>query len=177
MTGKSHPDMRERKQITVKMTEQFAKDLNLIFASYGLTDVSYVVRESVNAQAVGVREGLQEVSPIPPKPEERELTRPEKWRLYNYSLTPEKYDAMLEAQGGHCVTCDSAEKLVIDHDHACCPGGKSCGKCVRAILCHGCNTALGLAGEDPSRLRSLADYAERVTQVTGTIKISGNRTP
>lgn len=50
-----HPDMRTKKQITVKMTEQFAKDLNLIFASYGLTDVSFVVRQSVAAQANAIR--------------------------------------------------------------------------------------------------------------------------
>lgn len=50
-----HPDMRDRKRITVKMTEQFAKDLNLIFASYGMTDVSHVVRESVSAQADYIR--------------------------------------------------------------------------------------------------------------------------
>ena len=58
VSGKSkrpHPDMRDRKQVTVKVTEQFAQDLNLLFASYGLTDVSYVVRESVAAQAEYVR--------------------------------------------------------------------------------------------------------------------------
>jgi len=54
----AHPDMRDRKQITVKVTEQFAKDLNILFASYGLTDVSYVVRESVSAQAEYVRERM-----------------------------------------------------------------------------------------------------------------------
>lgn len=57
-TNLPHPDMRTRKQITVKMTEQFAKDLNLLFASYRLTDVSYVVRESVAAQAEAVRERI-----------------------------------------------------------------------------------------------------------------------
>lgn len=57
-TGKSHPDMRTKKQITVKVTEQFAKDLNLLFASYGLTDVSYVVRESVSSQADYIRERM-----------------------------------------------------------------------------------------------------------------------
>lgn len=54
----ARPDMREKAQVTVRMTEQFAKDLNLLFASYGLTDVSYVVRESVNAQAEYVRERM-----------------------------------------------------------------------------------------------------------------------
>lgn len=58
-TGLPHPDMRDRKQVTVKMTEQFAQDLNLLFAAYGLTDLSYVVRESVSAQADYVRQDIQ----------------------------------------------------------------------------------------------------------------------
>ena len=57
---RSHPDMRDKKQITVKMTEQFAKDLNLLFASYRLTDLSHVVRESVGAQADYIRERMTE---------------------------------------------------------------------------------------------------------------------
>lgn len=58
MTDALHPDMRDRKQVTVKVTEQFAKDLNLLFASYGLTDTSYVIRESVAAQAEYVRQRM-----------------------------------------------------------------------------------------------------------------------
>jgi len=53
-----HPDIRTKKQLTVKVTEQFAKDMNLVLASYGLTDVSYVIRQSVAAQANGIREGM-----------------------------------------------------------------------------------------------------------------------
>ncbi len=53
-----HPDMREKKQVTVRMTEQFAKDLNLIMASYDLTDASDVVRKSVAAQADAIRERM-----------------------------------------------------------------------------------------------------------------------
>lgn len=48
-------DMREKKQVTVKMTEQFGSDLNLLMETYGLTDLSYVVRESVAAQAAALR--------------------------------------------------------------------------------------------------------------------------
>jgi hypothetical protein len=48
-------DMHDKKQVTVKMTEQFANDLNLVMRTYGLTDLSYVVRESVAAQAAALR--------------------------------------------------------------------------------------------------------------------------
>jgi hypothetical protein len=48
--------------------------------------------------------------------------------------------------------------LVVDHDHRCCPGDKSCGQCVRGLLCQNCNAAAGMVGDDPSRARALADY-------------------
>jgi len=54
-----HPDMRERKQVTVRMTEQFAKDLNLIMASYKLDNASYVLQQSVAAQANAIRLAMQ----------------------------------------------------------------------------------------------------------------------
>lgn len=32
---------------------------------------------------------------------------------------------------------------VIDHDHTCCPGGTSCGACIRGVTCQPCNTMVG----------------------------------
>jgi hypothetical protein len=49
----------------------------------------------------------------------------------------------------------------IDHDHGCCPGSRSCGRCGRGLLCRFCNSAAGLLGDDAARLRGLADYLER----------------
>lgn len=57
-------DMRTKKQVTVKMTEQFGDDLNLVMRRFGLTDLSYVVRESVAAQAAAIRKGSTEADPI-----------------------------------------------------------------------------------------------------------------
>ncbi len=64
--------------------------------------------------------------------------------LKKYGLTPEKYDEMLEAQGGGCAICHEPpgdRNLYVDHDHGCCPGQYTCGKCVRGLLCILCNTA------------------------------------
>ena len=53
-----------------------------------------------------------------------------------YKMTLVEFDAMLSAQGGTCALswCDNPA-TDIDHDHNCCPGSFTCGKCVRGILC------------------------------------------
>jgi Recombination endonuclease VII len=82
----------------------------------------------------------------------------------NYGLSAEEYQMLVIAQNGACAACgqietrlDSRTQLVknlhVDHDHIT-------GK-VRALLCHGCNAALGLLGDDPERIRLLLKYAER----------------
>lgn len=53
-----HPDMRDKTRITVHMTQQFAKDLNLVMASYDISNVSFVVQQSVAAQANAIRDRM-----------------------------------------------------------------------------------------------------------------------
>ena len=70
---------------------------------------------------------------------------------YRYNITESDYDRMLLDQGGGCAICGKKpnhRRLHVDHDHACCPPKKSCGKCVRGLLCDYCNTRLR-AMEDP----------------------------
>jgi hypothetical protein len=51
---------------------------------------------------------------------------------------------MLDAQHNGCKLCgEPLVNFVIDHDHACCSGRRSCGKCVRGLLCVSCNAGLG----------------------------------
>lgn len=93
---------------------------------------------------------------------------PEWWRQHKYGISPERYDAMLEAQGGGCAICNgtnpSDRPLFVDHDHACCPGVKTCWKCVRGLLCHKCNSALGMFNDDPALLRAAMTYLEGVNR-------------
>lgn len=77
-----------------------------------------------------------------------------------YNMTPEDYADMLEAQGGVCAICSepSDKNLHVDHDHACCPGRKSCGKCVRGLLCGSCNNMLGKIERKPEILNRASRY-------------------
>jgi hypothetical protein len=65
-----------------------------------------------------------------------------------YGLTDAEFAARLKAQGNACAICrrpylPPSLPLSVDHDHACCPGRRSCGKCIRGLLCHWCNGAIG----------------------------------
>lgn len=64
--------------------------------------------------------------------------------VYKYGRSIEDYERKLAEQGGKCAICprtpeEQGRRLSWDHDHACCPGYRTCGKCVRALLCSRCN--------------------------------------
>ena len=80
-----------------------------------------------------------------------------------YRLTVEDFNRLVDEQGGVCPICGGVPEEV-DHDHACCAGSKTCGKCIRAVLCKNCNRALGHAHDDPKTLRALAVYVEEFSR-------------
>lgn len=71
-------------------------------------------------------------------------------RLKRYNLTLDDFDRLWIEQRGLCGICsvELGNKFVLDHDHSCCNGIKSCGKCVRGLLCHQCNRWLGVLESD-----------------------------
>jgi recombination endonuclease VII len=73
----------------------------------------------------------------------------QKHRLTRYGITAKQFDWLLEVQGYCCAMGGEPFQddtvICIDHDHACCPEERrSCGRCVRGLLCIGCNRALGI---------------------------------
>ncbi|MGJ5831411.1 endonuclease domain-containing protein [Streptomyces ossamyceticus] len=84
----------------------------------------------------------------------------------NYGIGVSQYESLLLAQGGGCAICGGAPKdgpsLHVDHDHACCPDRKrSCGSCLRGLLCEDCNRVLGMFRDDVSRFESAIAYLKR----------------
>ena len=89
---------------------------------------------------------------------ERIAKKTRRQSLKAYGLTVAEWDAMLEAQNGGCAVCGTRVprgrgRFHVDHDHAT--------GAVRGLLCAHCNVAIALAGDEPVRLRALADYVER----------------
>ena len=101
----------------------------------------------------------------------RHASDPEKYRRmrrfrqvkYMFGLNEEQVLELLEKQEWKCAICFVAidETAAFDHDHECCPGHRSCGSCVRGILCKACNWGLGHFSDEPVVLERAATYLRR----------------
>lgn len=85
---------------------------------------------------------------------QRKAARNYKHLLWKYNLSEEGFRSL----GTTCWICDGTENLHIDHDHVCCPGRNSCGKCIRGLLCRECNLGIGKLKDDPELLYRAIDY-------------------
>ena len=90
-------------------------------------------------------------------PDRRLAIERKRW-LKKYGLTLEQYERMLASQGGGCAVCGGPPNgrgaFHVDHDHE--------SGTVRGLLCHKCNTALGLVDESLERLEKLSTYLARI---------------
>ena len=63
------------------------------------------------------------------------------------------YEAMFQGQGNVCAICKAIpnpKRVAVDHDHKT--------GIIRGILCHLCNTAIGLMKDNPEILIEAAKY-------------------
>lgn len=85
--------------------------------------------------------------------------------IQKYGLTWEQLDVKVEEQGG-CGVCKrplSRKEYQVDHDHSCCPEEKTCGLCVRGVVCSLCNKGLGNFKDNIQLLRAAIEYIEKYT--------------
>jgi hypothetical protein len=82
---------------------------------------------------------------------EKSEVRKARSRASRYNITVERLQELLAA-GCYAPSCKTTGSgvngLVIDHDHNCCAGGRSCGNCVRGALCSRHNKYLGFLEAD-----------------------------
>jgi hypothetical protein len=81
-----------------------------------------------------------------------------------YKIDLDTYNKVLDKQNGVCAICQGtwSKVLVVDHDHDCCPGEKTCGKCLRALLCGSCNAGLGWFKHNTKIMESAIKYMQEV---------------
>lgn len=75
-----------------------------------------------------------------------------------FGITVDQYDSILLSQNNGCAICGDSKnrggnRLAVDHDH-------DTGR-VRGLLCHRCNTAIGLFSDDIELLKSAIYYLIR----------------
>lgn len=71
----------------------------------------------------------------------------------SYGITIDEFDAMLDGQGGVCKLCGHNDrKFVADHCHIT-------GR-FRGVLCHPCNVALGILGDNVAGLKRAYEYVQ-----------------
>ena len=87
-------------------------------------------------------------------------------KLYQHKLEYDRFLDILHSQNNKCKICYTvfdinsveSKKWCIDHDHTCCPGALSCGRCIRGLLCRKCNGLLGFAKDDVEILQRAINY-------------------
>lgn len=96
----------------------------------------------------------------------------DQWMRNQYGISLEYYRELLKNQGGVCAICGTDNpgqragkplSFCVDHDHSCCSGKKSCGKCVRGLICTNCNFGIGSLKDSIPLLQSAIQYIQENT--------------
>jgi Recombination endonuclease VII len=98
---------------------------------------------------------------------------------HKFNITSSQYKTILDKQNGLCGICGQEEttktagklrNLAVDHDRSCCPGERSCGQCIRGLLCQACNTGIGKLGDSVLILQGAINYLNKHNPKKGESK-------
>jgi hypothetical protein len=86
-----------------------------------------------------------------------------RYQVHRYTLTWSEFLNKLKQQNYRCMICKKEilerKQQMIDHDHSCCAAtSRSCGKCIRGVLCIKCNHLLGSADDSEIILQQALEY-------------------
>lgn len=135
-------------------------------ARYAEENATPELRE-VQREAQRKRRRERRAAAVAANPEEvRRQARVERASLAHRADWVMLFESLWAAQKGLCYLCsdpldrEAAKAIHLDHDHRCCPLGRSCERCRRGLACKDCNRLIGIARDNPARLRHIADALE-----------------
>ena len=88
---------------------------------------------------------------------------------YRYGISLYEYNSLIKKQSGVCAICERENgnrKLFVDHCHRT--------GIIRGLLCHNCNCALGLLGENMDFLKKAFNYLYNGQSVTSGVSVQGH---
>ena len=87
------------------------------------------------------------------------------WALRTHNTSLREVLSLQGITEPECAVCFSRDRrnLCVDHDHRCCSGDRSCGECVRGILCRSCNRVEGYLGTSAKAI-AMAEYMQIADQ-------------
>lgn len=88
------------------------------------------------------------------------------WKA-SHGISLNEFRIREDRQGGVCAICrlpqsgGRGERLYVDHDHAT-------GK-IRGLLCHSCNSGIGMLGDSPERIDRASKYLRDSSRGIGAV--------
>ena len=105
------------------------------------------------SKASSRKNGLQGVCKDCQRVNRRKYPQQDSWLKRTYGISLNDLRRMEVEQDFACATCGKETKLYVDHCHE---SGD-----VRGLICHHCNTALGMAFDNIDTLKAMIKYLEK----------------
>lgn len=87
-------------------------------------------------------------------PKKKELAR-QRHLKHKYTIDIKIYDKLYESQNGECAICHTKSNITMAVDHCHINGD------IRGLLCHHCNTAIGLFRENIDIMENAKKYLQK----------------